>query len=194
MDELTKILTNVCQKSGDNCLWLLDIFPILGIIFRTLAVYIVILLMLRFAGKREVGQMTPFDFVLLLLLSNSVQNAMTGGDNSLNGGIIAALVLIVMNYLVNYFAWKNRKVRKLIEGVPTILIYKGKVIEDNMNSERITNDQLHEAMREHAIVEVEKVGLAVLEVDGSISCLKYDELNPGTLEHPVRRKYLQKKE
>ncbi|HRH41627.1 MAG TPA: DUF421 domain-containing protein [Pyrinomonadaceae bacterium] len=191
MDELIKTLTNSCTASGENCLWLLNIFPILGIIFRTLAVYIVVLLMLRFAGKREVGQMTPFDFVLLLLLSNSVQNAMTGGDNSLNGGIVAAVVLVVLNYGVNFFAWKSRKVRKFIEGKPTILVYKGKIIEENMESERITNDQLHEAFREHSIVEVEKVGLAVLEVDGSISVLKKDDLPESYVPHH-RLKYLKR--
>lgn len=173
-------------------MWTLDYSTLLEIILRTLAVYGVVLLMLRFAGKREVGQMTPFDFVLLLLLSNSVQNAMTGGDNSLNGGIIAALVLIVVNYGVNYFSWKSRKVRKLIEGTPTILIYKGEVIENNMDSERITRDQLHEAMREHSVVEVEKVGLAVLEVDGSISILKNDDL-PENYVPSHRLKFLKRK-
>jgi uncharacterized membrane protein YcaP (DUF421 family) len=153
MDELIKLLTTTCQDSSTTCLWLTGGIAIFGIVFRTFAVYIVVLVMLRFAGKREVGQMTPFDFVLLLLLSNGVQNAMTGGDNSLNGGIVAALVLVVTNYTVNYFAWKNRRVRKMIQGIPTILIYKGKVIEDNMHSERITHDQLHEAMRERSIVE-----------------------------------------
>ncbi len=190
MESLVNWLNQGCEN-GQQCFWLNSLSPIFGIVFRTLAVYLVVLLMLRFAGKREVGQMTPFDFVLLLLLSNSVQNAMTGGDNSLNGGIIAALVLVIANYFVNYLSWKNRKVRKFIEGTPTILIHRGEIIEQNMQSERITNDQLHEAMREHSVIEVEKVGLAVLEVDGSISILKNDDLPKDYVPHH-RLKYLKR--
>lgn len=115
---------------------------------------------------------------------------MTGGDNSLNGGIIATVVLILANYGINFFAWKSRKVRKLIEGTPTILVYKGKIIEENMESERITNNQLQEVFREHSIAEIENVGLAVLEVDGSISVLKTDEL-PVHLPHQ-RLKFLKR--
>lgn len=162
-----------------NCDW----FSLLKIAFSTLTVYLVVLLVLRFAGKREVGQMTPFDFVLLLLLANAVQNAMTGGDNSLNGGLIAAVVLVATNYTVNYFAWKNRKVRKLIEGSPTILVYQSKLIQKNLDDERITVDQLREALREHSIADFDEVGLAVLEVDGSISVLKKEELPKVDLPH-----------
>lgn len=172
-------------------MWLTNSWAIFGIVFRTFAVYLVVLLMLRFAGKREVGQMTPFDFVLLLLLSNSVQNAMTGGDNSLNGGFVAAIVLVIANYAVNYLAWKNRKVRKFIEGTPTVLIYHGKVIQKNLNDERITIDQLREALREHSVADFEEVGLAVLEVDGSISILKKDELPKLNLPHH-RLKFLRR--
>lgn len=179
------------DNPNSNCLWLADGINILGIIFRTLVVYLVVLLILRFAGKREVGQMTPFDFVLLLLLSNSVQNAMTGGDNSLNGGIIAAITLIIANYTVNYFVWKNRNLRKIIEGTPTLLVLKGIVIEKNLESERITKSQLLEALREHSVAEIEDVGLAVLEVDGSISVLKNDEL-PQTHKPHHHLKFLRR--
>lgn len=116
---------------------------------------------------------------------------MTGGDNSLNGGIIAAVVLIVANYSVNFFAWKSRKVRKLIEGTPTILVYQGKIIEKNLESERITKEQLNKAFREHSIAEIENVGLAVLEVDGSISVLKKDYLPETYIQHQ-RLKFLKR--
>lgn len=190
MESLVNWLNQGCDN-GQQCFWLSSLSPILGIVCRTLAVYLVVLLMLRFAGKREVGQMTPFDFVLLLLLSNSVQNAMTGGDNSLNGGIVAAIVLVIANYFVNYIVWRNRKIRKMIEGTPTVLILKGKIVDKNLEDERITKDQLHEALREHSVAEIEDVGLAVLEVDGSISVLKNEELPKVHLPHH-RLKFLKR--
>src|ERR1043165_6193634 len=157
------------------------------IALRTAIIYLVILLGVRLSGKREVGQMTPFDLTLLLLISNSVQNAMTGPDTSLIGGVTAALVLLLMNYLVAELSGTNRRFRTLVEGQPTLLVHKGTIIMPHMSKERVSMDELERALREHGISSYHDVALAVLEVDGSISCLKYDELNPGTLEHPVRR-------
>src|SRR6201993_398950 len=99
----------------------------LEIVLRTSVVYVLILIGLRLTGKREVGQMTPFDLTLLLLLSNSVQNAMTGPDTSLLGGIAAASVLLVMNYVLGKISGRSRHVRKLIEGCPTLLIHNSSV-------------------------------------------------------------------
>jgi uncharacterized membrane protein YcaP (DUF421 family) len=171
-----------------------NLHVLLEIIFRTSIIYLVVLLGVRLSGKREVGQMTPFDLVLLLLISNSVQNAMTGSDTSLIGGVVAALVLLLMNYLVAELSGTNRRFRKLVEGQPTLLIHKGNLIMPHLVKERVSMDELERALREHGIGSYHDVALAVLEVDGSISCLKYDELNPGTVDHPVRRKYLLKHE
>lgn len=167
---------------------------VVEIIFRSAIVYLVVLLGVRLSGKREVGQMTPFDLTLLLLISNSVQNAMTGSDSTLIGGIVAALTLLLMNYLVAEMAGVNRRFRKMVEGQPTLLVHKGKIISEHMTKERVSMDQLERALREHGIGNYHDVALAVLEVDGSISCLKYDEINPSTQDHPVRRKYLKKPE
>ena len=167
---------------------------VVEIIFRSAIVYLVVLLGVRLSGKREVGQMTPFDLTLLLLISNSVQNAMTGSDSTLTGGIVAALTLLLMNYLVAEMAGVNRRFRKMVEGQPTLLVHKGKIISEHMTKERVSMDQLERALREHGIGNYHDVALAVLEVDGSISCLKYDEINPSTQDHPVRRKYLKKPE
>src|SRR5512146_1377117 len=99
---------------------MLTSWPVVGqIILRTLIIYLVILLGLRLSGKREVGQMTPFDLTLLLLLSNAVQNAMTGPDTSLLGGVIAATTLLVMNYGFAEASGLNRRFRKFIQGQPT---------------------------------------------------------------------------
>src|SRR5579871_6156392 len=101
---------------------------ILEIALRTTVVYILVLVGIRLTGKREVGQMTPFDLTLLLLLSNAVQNAMTGPDNSLAGGVIAAGTLLVMNYGVAEASGMNRRFRKLVQGQPTLLVHNGSIM------------------------------------------------------------------
>src|SRR5215472_4272964 len=115
----------------------------LEIAARTGAIYILVLLGIRLTGKREVGQMTPFDLTLLLLLSNSVQNAMTGPDTSLLGGVVAAVVLLVMNYLLAELSGMNRRFRKTIEGSPTLLVHNGTEIPAHMAKEHISADELN---------------------------------------------------
>lgn len=163
-----------------------------GIVLRTAAVYATVLLGVRLSGKREVGQMTPFDLTLLLLISNAVQNAMTGPDNSLAGGIIAAATLLLLNYLIAEVSGGNRRFRKFIQGQPSLLVHGGQVIESHMAKEHVSMDELQRAMREHGIASLHDVALAVLEVDGSISFLKYDEIKPTASTHLVHRKFLQK--
>jgi uncharacterized membrane protein YcaP (DUF421 family) len=164
--------------------------PVLGeIALRTAAIYMVVLLGVRLSGKREVGQMTPFDLTLLLLISNSVQNAMTGPDTSVTGGMAAAVTLLLMNYLVAELSGTNRRFRKIIQGEPTLLVHDGQLLPAHLSKEHISMDELERALREHGINTYHDLALAVLEVDGSISCLKYDELSPGAHNHLVRRKY-----
>jgi len=166
---------------------------LLQIVLRTGVIYLLVLIGVRLSGKREVGQMTPFDLTLLLLLSNSVQNAMTGPDTSLLGGAVAAATLLILNYLVADVSGASRQFRRLIEGEPSLLIHDGKIIESHMAREHVSLDELHRALREHGINRCDQVALAVLEVDGSISCLKYDEIKPDANTHLVRRRFLQKK-
>lgn len=158
------------------------------IVLRTAIVYACVLIGLRLFGKREVGQMTPFDLVLLLLLANAVQNAMTGPDTSVTGGLVAAATLFAVNLLLTRLVWRDRRLRKLVEGTPTMLIHNGVLLERNLERERISLDDLHEIMRERGIAGVSEVGLAVLEVDGTISILKADELprTHRTQAHRVR--------
>lgn len=138
--------------------------------------------------------MTPFDLTLLLLLSNSVQNAMTGPDTSLMGGAVAAATLLILNYFIANLSGVNRRFRRLIEGQPSLLVHDGKVIESHMAREHVSMDELHRAMREHGINCLDQIALSVLEVDGSISCLKYDEIKPDASTHLARRRFLQKKQ
>jgi uncharacterized membrane protein YcaP (DUF421 family) len=170
------------------------VHTLLEIVIRTLVVYAIVLLGVRLSGKREVGQMTPFDLVLLLLISNAVQNAMTGPDTSILGGIFAAATLLLMNYFVAELSGSNRRFRKLIQGQPTLLVHDGQIIPGNLAKEHVSMDELHRALREHSIGAFHDVALAVLEVDGSISCLKYDEIKPTASTHLARRKFLKKQE
>ena len=146
------------------------------IALRTSVIYVLVLIGIRLTGKREVGQMTPFDLTLLLLISNSVQNAMTGPDTSLAGGIVAASVLLAMNFIVGKISGRDRRVRRLVEGSPTLLVYNGRVLQDHMAREHISEDELTRALREHGCVAVQDAALVVLEVDGAISVLKYDDV------------------
>ena len=165
---------------------------LLIIALRTAAIYAVVLLGVRLSGKREVGQMTPFDLTLLLLISNAVQNAMTGPDTSLLGGVMAAGTLLVLNYFVADLSGVNRRFRKLIEGQPSLLIHDGQIMTVHMAKEHVSMDELERALREHGIASYHDVALAVLEVDGSISCLKYDEIKPEAQTHLARHRFLQK--
>ena len=161
---------------------------LLTIALRTAVIYALVLIGVRLSGKREVGQMTPFDLTLLLLLSNSVQNAMTGPDNSLLGGVVAAATLLLLNYVLADVSGVNRRFRKFIQGQPSLLIHDGQIIEAHMAKEHVSMDELHRALREHGIADYHQVALGVLELDGSISLLKYEEIKPEANTHLVRRR------
>lgn len=163
----------------------------LEIALRTSVIYVLVLIGIRLTGKREVGQMTPFDLTLLLLLSNSVQNAMTGPDNSLIGGIVAALVLLILNYLLAEASGLNRRFRRFIQGSPTLLIHNGQLITAHCAKEHVSPDEVERALREHGVSSVQDVSLAVLEVDGSISVLKFDDI-PDHVKPHKRLRFLQR--
>jgi uncharacterized membrane protein YcaP (DUF421 family) len=110
------------------------------------------------------------------------------------GGAVAASTLLILNYLVANVSGGNRRVRRLIEGEPSLLVHDGKVIDSHMAREHVSMDELHRALREHGINACDQVALAVLEVDGSISCLKYDEIKADANTHLVRRKGIQRKQ
>ncbi len=160
-----------------------------SIIARTALVYVALLIGLRLAGKRELGQMTPFDLVVILLIANAVQNAMVGPDTSLTGGLIAALVLIVLNYAVAYARRWMPWLRRAVEGSPTLLINDGEIIDSHLRREGIDVDEVLMAIREHGLAGPEDVKVAVLEVDGSISIVPKDE----KLAHRRSRKGLIKR-
>jgi uncharacterized membrane protein YcaP (DUF421 family) len=163
-------------------MWIFD-NTLLEIILRTAIIYVVVLVGLRLAGKREVGQMTPFDLVLLLLIANAVQNAMTGPDTSLTGGIVAAATLLGMNVVITRLAWRSKGIRKAVEGSPSLLIRHGKIIQEHLDKEKIPVESLKQALREHGVADIAEVSLAVLEIDGSISVLKNDDMPTVSKQH-----------
>jgi uncharacterized membrane protein YcaP (DUF421 family) len=147
----------------------LDLSSAMGIIVRTAVIYIVILAGLRLSGKREVGQMTVFDLVVLLLIANAVQNAMVGPDTSLVGGIIAAVVLLLINAAIARLSMNWPRLRHMVEGTPTLLVLHGEVVTEHMRKEGIDQETLEAALREHGVDKIAEVEMAVLEIDGSIS-------------------------
>lgn len=140
-------------------------------IVRGGAVYLFLLIFLRVTGKRQVGQLAPFDLVLLLVLSNAVQNSMNAGDNSLVGGLISASTLILLNFLLAIFTFRSRKVEALVDGQPQILIHNGQLFQAVMAKALLTHHELQAALRAAGCTEVEEVKLAVLENNGAITVI-----------------------
>lgn len=141
------------------------------IIVRTVVVYWVVLLLLRIAGKRELGQMTPFDLVVILVIANAVQNAMTGGDNSLIGGVIAAATLTGVNIAVERYGGRIPILRRALASEPTLLLQDGKPIDGHLKRERVSVEEIEMAARQHGIDDLTNVAAAILEEDGSISII-----------------------
>jgi uncharacterized membrane protein YcaP (DUF421 family) len=169
---------------------------LLDIALRSTVIYIIILLGLRLIGKKHVAQLSTIDLVLILLISNAVQNAMVGNDSSLIGGIVAAATLLVVNLILTKVFFRYRKAESLLEGVPTLLIHGGVVIQAHLQAESITEEELERVIREHGIESVREVKTAIMEADGTISIIP----KSGGEEHRIdafkhrRMKYRLRKE
>ena len=140
-------------------------------ILRGLIIYVFLIVLLRLTGKRQVGQMAPFDLVLLLVLSNAVQNAMNGGDNSVLGGIVSAVTLVAANWLVGLLTYRDKRMEALVEGRPEVLIHNGKLFEEALQHAKLTRHELMNALREEGCSSIDDVHAALLENDGSISVI-----------------------
>jgi uncharacterized membrane protein YcaP (DUF421 family) len=149
-------------------MWSLAV-PWWELIARAVFVYLFLLVLLRLTAKRQVGQLAPFDLVLLLILSNAVQNAMNGGDNSYTAGVLSAGTLVFVNGLVGYATFRSKWLEGLIEGRPMVLIHNGKVFESVLKSQRLTHHELLAALRRGGCTCPEQVHVAILENNGQIS-------------------------
>lgn len=155
---------------------LIDLNPadIAAIIIRTSIIYFAVLGGLRIAGKRELGQMAPFDLVVVLVLSNAVQNAMVGPDTSLTGGLVAAATLLGVNWVLNRTGLRWSWLENRLAGTPTILVNHGQFVDQNLRREGIDKEEVMMALREHGVADVEDVDTAILEVDGTISVVSHE--------------------
>ena len=149
-------------------MWQLSL-PWFEFLLRGAAVYLFIFLLLRITGKRQVGQLTSFDLVLLLLLSNAVQNSMNGGDNTVTAGFILAATLAGTNLLLAWFTARSKKIENFIEGRPLVLIHNGHLYEDVARSQNLSRQEIDTALRALGISSVAVVHYAILEPNGIIS-------------------------
>jgi len=139
---------------------------------RAVTVYVYLFVWLRFGGKKHVGEMAPFDMVVLLILSETTQNALVGEDKSLLGGLISAGTLLLIVHGMNYLTWRSRWVRRLFEGTPRILVRHGDAKQDVLAKEHITAEELLAALRRHGVTSLSQVRVAVLENDGKITVIQ----------------------
>lgn len=162
-------------------LWTPDI-PVVALIIRVAVVYFAIIVLLRIAGKRQVGQMGVPQFVALLLISNAVQNAMNGGDNSLIGGLILAAALICFSYFFEWVTFHFPRVENAVQGRPTLLIHHGKVLVRHLRRELLSLRELRTILRRQDVHDLSEVEEAVLESDGFISVVKRSEAQPQLVD------------
>jgi len=146
----------------------------LSIVISSVAVYLFMVFAIRLFGKKELSQLSVTDLVFILLISNSVQNAMVGSNTTLWGGLVAASALFIVNFLLKQAIYRFPSLNKLIQGEAVMLVYKGNIKIENMHRTRITHEELMEAVREHGVNSLSDVDLAILEVDGNISILSND--------------------
>ncbi len=156
--------------------------PYIHIIISTTGIYLFIVVALRILGKTELAQLSITDLIFVLLISNAVQNAMVGSDTSLGGGILAASVLFVINFIFKKLKYKFPNLRKVLEGEPVILIHNGKIIESNCQKNNISKEELLQAIREHGSHTIEEVDSLILESDGNISVVSNEYKH-----HSIRR-------
>src|SRR5258708_4847829 len=143
--------------------------PILAKILRPLVIYVFLVVGLRLAGKRELAQLNPFDLVVVLTLSNTVQNAIIGNDNSITGGIIGAFSLLLVNYVVVRFLYRHERLDRLVEGEPVVLIEDGRLLEDRCLAELITRAELEAAAHKQGFASLEEGERAGLEPGAVLS-------------------------
>jgi len=159
----------------------------LDIALRAGVIYLVVIIGLRLLGKKHVAQLSIIDLVLILLISNAVQNAMVGDDSTLLGGVVAAAVLLIMNFLLTAVLYRFRGIDRALEGTPTLLIHNGSTILPHLVQEKITVEELERVVREHGIDNLREVKTAVMEVDGTVSVVSRNG-NEHSIENFKRRR------
>ena len=148
--------------------------PWWAFVLRACIVYFILLLLIRASGKRTMGQFTPFDMLLVVLLGNAVQNALLGQDASVGGGLLLATTLLLLNWLVGLVSARSARMEALVEGVPVLLARDGKVYQDVLRRELISRADFDKAMRESGVEDIDDIRMAVLETNGHITLVTRD--------------------
>ncbi|HEV7645057.1 MAG TPA: YetF domain-containing protein [Pyrinomonadaceae bacterium] len=173
-----RMLSTILYISWSDIPWNVMLWPELTWvekIVRPFLVYLILLVIFRIANKRDMAQATLFDFLIILLISNVVQNAMIGNDNSILGATAGAVTLIFLSGAFNFVAARSRNARDVLEGQPVLLVEQGKINDEMMEQQKITRSDLLAAIRKQGIIRIAEVAYAVLEIDGSISVIKTDD-------------------
>lgn len=140
-------------------------------LLRSVVVYTFLLVAFRLCGKRQLGQLSAFDLVVLLIISNVVQNAVIGNDNSLGGGLLGATTILLLNLAVAYVTFRFKRADRMIEHSPTVLVRHGRILRDNLRRERLGPRDLRAALRHHGVVSIRDIRYAFLEEDGHVSVI-----------------------
>jgi uncharacterized membrane protein YcaP (DUF421 family) len=158
-------------------------------IVRSSLIYIAVFLLLRIVGKKQIGEMSPFDLVLLLIISEAVSAAITGGDNSMGAGLIAVSTFVGLNYILDVLMFKSKKIEKILDGEPQLLAANGKVNRKVQAHENITEEEIESVLREHGLDDLKDVAYAVLETNGQISIIPkgkaHKEIHNPNQDRPV---------
>lgn len=145
------------------------------VVLRTAIVYLFVVAAIRISGKREVGQMSVLELVVILVISDAVQNSMVGENTTLWGGLVAVVTLLGLDFTIKWITGRSRTLRNVIEGEPRLLVRDGRLLDRALREEKVDADEVRAAVRAHGLARVEDVRLAVIETDGSISVIPLDQ-------------------
>ena len=154
------------------------------VVLRTAVVYLFVVAAIRISGKREVGQMSVLELVVILVISDAVQNSMIGENTTLWGGLVAVVTLLSLDFAINRAIGRSRRLRNIIEGEPRLLVRDGRLLQKALREEKIDADDVRAAIRSQGLTRIEDVRLAVLETDGSISVIPLDDAADRTPDRP----------
>ncbi len=156
---------------------------------RTAIVYLFLIVAIRLSGKREVGQMSVLELIVVLIISDAVQNSMVGDNTSIWGGLVAVIVLLGLDFVLRELSRRSRRLRAAVEGEPRLLVRHGRVLQRALQEEGLDTDDLKSAVRAHGLARIDDVDQAVLETDGTISVIarRVSDDDPGSAQKPPDR-------
>jgi uncharacterized membrane protein YcaP (DUF421 family) len=156
---------------------------------RTAIVYLFLLVAIRVSGKREVGQMSVLELIVVLVISDAVQNSMVGDNTSIWGGLVAVVILLGLDFMIRELSRRSRRLRVAVEGEPRLLVRHGQVLQRALQEEGLDTDELKSAVRAHGLARIDDVDQAVLETDGTISVIARgaSDGDPGSAQKPPDR-------